>query len=418
MPGFVLHLPTSAVSELWPVTRKFFEMPEILELTCGPLVAGGACLVRRPGEKTVFVEGGIPGEMVRATVRETRKDLVNAVVTEVIEPSEHRVEPRVLLPSEAGGAEWQHIAPDAQHDFKIDIARDALTRIAKLESPIVNKGGAVSDTGYRTTVRLGVLNTKSAVRTKRSHDLVPIQSYEILHPRLQELLTCKFGEASEVTLRCSDSSGERLAWLRGDPTSVTIPSDVQLTVNGRNASFTEHLLGRDWLVSAPSFFQSGPQAAIMLAEHVNNVIPEDIGWVVDAYSGVGLLGGVVAAERSCRLTSVEQSRSAVRDARENLRDLAADIVESEVAEIALQGETVPDAVIADPARTGLGKSASRALCGIGASLLVLVSCDPASLARDVLLLLEGGYELEQTTVLDLFPHTPQLEAVSVFRKIT
>ena len=408
----VVYSPEAA-SETAP---RFPAVSERFEVVCGPLVAGGDCLVRRDGEKTMFVNGAIPGERVAVEIVEERKDLVRAECVEVIESSPLRVEPSALLPLEAGGAEWQHISPDAQLQFKVDIARDSLQRIAKIAQPEVVAGKSVSPDGYRTTMRFGVVDGNVAMRKKQSNDLVAIDACTIAHPRLRELFDCDFKDATEVTLRVSNSSIARAAWIRGEVDDLQLPADVQVTNNGRNATISESVCGRDWQISAQSFFQSGPQAAALLCEAVNARIHPDAGWVIDLYSGIGLLGGTVAAERSCQLTCVEQSKSSIRDARHNLSDLAAEIIEAEVATVSPAGSAKPDVVIADPPRTGLGKSAAKAVAGIDAPQVVLVSCDPASLARDVVLLAGLGYEFVGTEVLDLFPQTSQLEAVSTFSK--
>ena len=365
----------------------------------------------------MFVEGGLPGEVVRVAIDKERKDLVNAHVVEVINPSPLRVgAPDAMLPIAAGGCEWQFIDPAAQLELKAGIVNDCLTRIAKLAEPPVRFTHSVPALGYRTTMRFGVVEGRLATRRHHSNELVALDRCAVAHPLLEELiLEGKFGSADEVTLRVSETTGERMAWIKGDDSNLSLPKDVIVTNDGRNVTFTEEVGGRRWRISAPSFFQSGRDAAELIAKTVDEAVSKDAGWIVDAYAGVGILGGVVAEERDSQLTSVEQSKSAVRDARDNLADLAAEVIEAEVATVSLAGETAPDVVIADPARSGLGPSASRTLADLGAPELILVSCDPASLARDVNLLRDHGYQLHDVEVLDLFPHTHHVETVSTLR---
>lgn len=389
---------------------------DVLEVVCGPMVAGGDSLVRRPNEKVMFVEGGIPGEKVRVEVTAEKKDLVNARVIEVLEASDVRVTPSVQLPAEAGGCEWQHIDIEAQREYKMGIVTDALTRIAKQPNAKVSFAGAVDPTGYRTSMRVGVLEGKAATYKRHTKDLVPLTECAVAHPLLREmLLEGDFGDATEVTLRVSASTGQRSAWVKGDIETVNLPEGVDITSDGRHSTISETVGERKWQVSAASFFQSGPQAAELIAATVDGFIDENAGWIVDAYAGVGILGGIVAEERDAQLTSVEQSKSSVRDARSNLADLAAEIIEAEVATVELAGETSPDTVIADPSRTGLGPSASKTLAGLGPKRIVLVSCDPASLARDVNLLADLGYSLREVKLIDVFPHTAHVETVSLFK---
>lgn len=374
--------------------------------------------MRREGEKVLFVDGAIPGERVSVVIERDRKDLANGRVLRVIEPSPHRIEPPCpMFRVGCGGCQWQHMAHPAQSEAKTNIVRDALARIAKLKDAPVSYGGSVPEFGYRTTMHLGVIDGKASLKRRGTTDPVPLDLCLIAHPALSELITeGQFGSADSVTLRVSETTGERIALVRGDIDGVKLPSDVVITPNGKNVAMVEEIEGRRYRISARSFFQDGPAAATLLSQTVNAAALKDAEWIVDLYSGVGVLGGTVADERDAHLTTVEQDRSALNDARLNLRDLDAEVIEAEVATVSLSGESKPDVVIADPARTGLGRSASRTVMGLDAEQIVLVSCDPASLARDVTLLHGGGYTLEKVTVLDLFPQTHHVETVSVFAR--
>jgi 23S rRNA (uracil1939-C5)-methyltransferase len=188
----------------------------------------------------------------------------------------------------------------------------------------------------------------------------------------------------------------------------------------------ELVAARRWRVSAGSFFQSGPDAAEVLIGSVVRALGDALGGgghLVDAYCGVGLLGGAVvaAAPAGLRLTAVESQQTAVADAAANLADLDARVVRAEVADAAAWraggSDAVVDAVVADPARPGLGRSAAAAVSECRAPVVVLVSCDPASLARDTTLLAGHGYALTRAEVVDLFPHTFHVETVSRFELV-
>jgi 23S rRNA (uracil1939-C5)-methyltransferase len=147
---------------------------------------------------------------------------------------------------------------------------------------------------------------------------------------------------------------------------------------------------------------------------IGDALPEG-GVLVDAYAGVGLFGSVIGAERRAQVVAVENDASAVADARVNLGDLDAKVVDSEV------GRWRPrpaDVVVADPARSGLGRPGVAAVAATGARRIVLVSCDPASLARDTVLLGAQGYSLVSVRLVDAFPHTFHVETVSRFDRLT
>lgn len=378
----------------------------------GPIVAGGSALVRRKGHKTMFVEGALPGETVDVHVAGKSKDIDKAVVESVVTPSARRINPPCpMFVVGCGGCQWQHASLDAQHEFKTGIVRDSLTRIAKRADILPHFAGSVPQFGYRTTMRLGVVDGRAALRRRHSNEMIPLDVCLIAHPILEELIReGSFGDATEVTLRASATTGERIAIVDGSIRGLKLPSDVIVT-DGNDATLTEEVCGHTFRISAFSFFQSGHAAAELLAQTVKNCVPHETDWLIDAYAGVGLLGSVAGAKR---ITAIELDESSAEDARFNLRDHDAEVIEAEVAEVSLSSALKPDVAIADPSRTGLGKKASRTLISLGAKTLVLVSCDPASFARDVVLLEAGGYQLQSVDVLDLFPQTHHVETVSMF----
>jgi 23S rRNA (uracil1939-C5)-methyltransferase len=204
------------------------------------------------------------------------------------------------------------------------------------------------------------------------------------------------------------------------PTAVgtVVPDDVVLVgadelAKGRRAWFHEEVGGRRWRISARSFFQARPDGAEALAAAVRDVAAdlEPGARVVDLYSGVGLFGGTVSSDLS--VLAVEQSASAVADARLNLADRRARLLRLDVA----RWRAAPaDMVIADPPRAGLGRRVVDTVAATGATRVALVSCDAASLARDARLLIDHGFRLTATTLVDLFPHTSHIEAVSRFER--
>ena len=135
--------------------------------------------------------------------------------------------------------------------------------------------------------------------------------------------------------------------------------------------------------------------------------------VVDAYAGVGMFA-VCATDPATRVIAIETSRSALGDAAHNLADRDAEIVRGEVGGWRVAADADVDVVIADPARSGLGKPGVNALARTDAPVLVLVSCDPASLGRDARLLADAGYRHERSAVVDTFPHTTHVEVVTRF----
>ena len=367
------------------------------------IAAGGDAVARDDDGKVVFVAGALPGEVVDVEITTDKKDFRRAHVLDVVEPAAGRVAPPCPhIARGCGGCAWQGFDVVIQRALKREIVADALGRIGHIDSPHVDDGPDLTNTAFRTTVRLAA---GRGFRAARSHDVVDIDECLVAHPLIQDLMReLVVDDATEVTLRCGTRTGERLVVTDG--TVVHVPADVRV---GPKAHLHEEVAGRTWCISAHSFFQARPDGADALVDAVQRAAsdaPPD-GPLVDAYGGVGLFAGTVGVDRET--TVVEWNRSSVADARHNVPD--ATVLRLDVAR---WRPSAADVVVADPARAGLGRDAAARLAGTGASHLVLVSCDPAALGRDARLLAEHGFTHDGTTVVDLFPHTPHVECVTRF----
>lgn len=401
------------------------------------MVAGGAALARDDSGRVVFVDGALPGEEVLARVEQECRDFARATVVEVLEASPDRVDPPcAALVAGCGGCTWQHVHPRAQARFKADIVTDALRRIGRLSDPPVPSAQALAGPALRTTARLGVSvggragqNRRHRVAAsrrgpggrQRSSSVVETDACLTSHHLLEELIVDgRYPGADEVLLRVAVASGERLVQVADQVEGVVVPSDVTVVTKGDGKPnwVHEEVAGRRLRISADSFFQPGPVAASGLAEAVTAATGDALargGHLVDLYAGVGLFASILAAHVGARVTAVEIHPPAVADARANLADLDAQVMSSEVARWRLPpGDGPPDVVVADPARPGLGRPGVATVAVAGARRVVLVSCDPASLARDSRLLSAAGYRLVSVVMVDAFPHTFHVETVSRF----
>ncbi|HUF98436.1 MAG TPA: TRAM domain-containing protein [Ilumatobacter sp.] len=383
-------------------------------------VAGGEALARDVDGRVVFVRGGLPGELVDIDVTEQKPDWSRGVAVTVHESSTDRVEPPCpQRRAGCGGCDWQHLAVGAQIAAKADIVRDALRRTAKLPDAVVTVGASVPAEAYRTTIRVvGDRHGQPSYRQERSNDTVEANGCLVAHPQLRTALnTMLITPDLEVTLRTSVATGEVTA--RWDSQHGEVHGLSDDIVFGQNAYLTETINGKPLRVSSGSFFQSGPEAAELLVEAVQRAAPElaRAATVLDAYAGVGLFAAAAVRPEALVIT-VENSKSAVADCRVNLKGRAFSAELSEFGRWRPPSDVSVDVVIADPARTGLGKPGVGTLVAIGAPVAVLVSCDPVALARDAQLLHQHGYAHDGTEVLDLFPHTHHVEAVTRFVRRT
>ena len=398
-----------------------------LTLTTTGVAAGGDALARHDDGRVVFVAGALMGERVVAEVTEVKRDFLRAAAREVLEASPRRTVPpcRHFLEG-CGGCDLQHADLAGQREVKRAIVVDALRRLGRLDDPpVLEAVHGVQADGYRTTVRAAVdREGVPRFRRRRSHDEVIVPGCVIAASPVQQVLAeGRFPGAREVLIRASVATGHVVcvpAPRVGG--GVKVPAGVKVipahALGHRNGAVTEVVHGRRFRVSARSFFQSGPAAAELLVDAVDNALGKDLdggGLLVDAYGGVGVFGAVLADRHpGLRLECVESGRTAVEDALHNLRGFDAEVLEGDVSVWSTDEE--PAAIVADPARAGLGPQVVEALADAAAPTLVLVSCDPASLGRDARLLNGRGYTLERVRVLDLFPHTSHVEAVARFTR--
>jgi 23S rRNA (uracil1939-C5)-methyltransferase len=306
----------------------------------------------------------------------------------------------------------------------VGIVRDALARPARRgEVPAdipVEAGVALPPERYRTTLRGGVVGGRMGFHRRRSDDVGIVDDCLVAHPLVAEVLVDgRFPGAREVTVRAGARTGERMAIVSptvGDATSV--PDDVRLIGtdelrSGKRAWIHEEVDGRRLRISAESFFQGRPDGAEALLDAVRRALGDidvDHDRLVDLYGGVGLFA---AGLGTASPVLVERSPSSVADARRNLADVDATVVRVAVER---WRPSPAELVVADPARSGLGRDGVRAVAAVGARRVALVSCDPASLARDVGLLHQAGYQALGVEVLDMFPHTHHVEAVTTLER--
>ncbi|CAN5408792.1 class I SAM-dependent RNA methyltransferase [soil metagenome] len=395
----------------------------VVELRTTAMAVGGEAVAREPSGRVVFVSGAAPGETVLVELTDEKKSFARGITVGVLEASPDRVEPPCPHVEEGcGGCDWQHLAVGAQRRLRVEQVADVLRRTSGITEPVVTAGMALPAERLRTTVR-GTTDAEGhfAFRRRRSHEPVAVDSCLIAHPLVEDLVARGwFGAATDVTIRVGARTGERMVIVGPTAKGVRVPDGVLVVGtdelnSGQRAWIHEEVAGRTWRVSARSFFQASPEGAEALVAETSLLVERwlpDAHRLVDLCSGVGLFAGTVGLGRA--VVGVERNASAVADARHNLADTGARFVK-----VAL-GRWRPspaDVVVADPAASGLAAEGVAAVAATGASLCVLVSCDPASLGRDAKLLAAAGYEHVGSSVLDLFGHTGQIETVSGFRHV-
>ena len=411
-------------------------------LTAQKPVVGGRMLARHQGQVS-FVAGEIPGECVRARVERVGRQLAYAETLEVLDPSPDRRSSDV--DRACGGSHYAHIAYRRQLSLKSALVVDAFARIAKItiagEVPIA----ASQEQGFRMRARLHARNGRFGFFREGTHELCDPGATQQLLPEtlavfdrlrsalgakeVERVLSCELSEnipADERTVLLEMDQGSSrslhveaidgltgLAFVDHDNVrprvaygSPYVTDRVEIT--GNAMTLTRHV---------QSFFQGNRYLLPGLAGRVLELVPD--GDVTDLYAGVGLFAVALAASGRTGIVAVEGDRPSARDLETNAAPYAGAIaIEYMPVEGYLQRHGIgrTRTVVVDPTRTGISREAVSSLIGLKPSRVVYVSCDPATVARDVKRFVEGGYRLAHIEALDLFPNTAHVETVVVLER--
>lgn len=390
-----------------------------MQLNVEKMIYGGDALSRIEGE-VVLTPFVLPGERIEAERAESRKHVQRARVTQVIEPSVDRVEPACPYFTRCGGCQYQHASYDAQLRFKRGILAETLQRVGKIEFDLAKIDVVPSEPwAYRNRAQLHFENGRVGYREMQSRKLVPIEKCPIGSPKINEAIS-------------------RLVRMAKDPRWPNFLHSLELFTDERHVQWnvleTERPLAKhffEWLaeeipgtvlgpleysvnhddftVGGQSFFQVNRFLLPQLAHLAVGSAKGALAW--DLYAGVGLFS-LPLARRFERVKAVEGGRSAAADLGRNAKRARLNIeaIQQQTEAFLAEAKESPDFALADPPRSGLDKAAAARLLAIKPKTIVIVACDPATLARD-LAILDPGYNIEQVILIDLFPQTFHIETI-------
>ena len=412
-------------------------------------IYGGSFLARMEGKAT-FVPLTLPGEQAQVRIVEERRGFAVGEPEAIVAPAANRIAPECLHFGVCGGCHYQHTDCATQLEFKQAIFRETLER-GGVRAPETIEILAGNPWQYRNRIRLAFDSAgRVGYRARRSHDLVPISECPIAAPRLVEaalkvaeiLRVRKMGlHPKEISLFCNAEETVLLASIfvrdastRGfnqlfEEWKLSIPAlaGAEL-INETVANRTTHIIARagaasldyrvngiDYRVDHGSFFQVNRWLVGPLVEKVTEHQSGNLAW--DLFAGVGLFARKLA-ESFRQVVAVESAPASVEALTHNLRGCSGKGVSAEtVAFLKGQASKVrPELIVVDPPRAGLGAETTSLLSAMAPPTLVYVSCDPATLARDLRALISSGYALSSVILCDLFPQTFHLESVVKLRR--
>ena len=435
-----------------------------LQLQIEKLVYGGDGLARLPADdkgpgKTVFVPFVVSGEKVEATLAETRPGFARARLIQILTPSAERVQPDCPYFQSCGGCQYQHIAYEAQLRYKAEILRETLRRTAKLELQNEISIHAGEPWHYRNRTRMHVEHAPKfqlGYHRHGSRQLLPVEQCPVSSPLInqavrgvwalrsdgklpqsvhgiqffanhddQQLLIELYVRPGGTAKECQPFAAELhqlLPAVAGLVVFVSSPVEDESRqfaplssihpdpgqAIGAN-SLRYRVADHEFRVSAGSFFQTN---RFLVGELLKAAIPQQTGRAaLDLYAGVGLFASSLS-QNFDQVLAVEVSPLSFADLRHNASPNVKPIRATTEAFLSERGtKLAPDLIVVDPPRAGLGEKTARALGRMSVPRVTYVSCDPATLARDLRLLLESGFRVEQVHLVDLFPQTAHMETV-------
>jgi len=400
-----------------------------LELAVGPVAHGGHCVARHSG-RVVFVRHAIPGETVLAEVTEDRGgSFCRADAVRVLDPSPDRVEPpcRYAHPGGCGGCDFQHVTAGRQRSLKAEVVAEQLSRLAGIEWSGTVEPLAGELLGWRRRIRYAVSRDgRLGLHKHRSSEIVPIERCLIGAPGVGDTpaLARHWPGLTEVEAAVDDDGVTALTALRADRPRGRGRQRPPLRAEPIEGPELLHyrVAGREFGTRPAGFWQTHPAAAetfIRVALAAAELRPGER--ALDLYAGAGLFTAALAGEvgETGRVLGLEGDPAGATAAAANLAELPwAEVRRRPVTPAtvaAAAGVLRPAVVLLDPPRTGSGTGVLAAVLAAEPRTVIYVACDPAALARDLRVALDGGWQLTQLTAYDAYPMTHHVECIAVLR---
>ena len=391
---------------------------DVLELRLGEFDIRGETASEIDGAPAA-VTGGIPGELVRAEVVKVFPERVVLRVVDVIEPSPDRVEPPCPYYSNCSGCQWQHVSYRRQLEDKARRVERALAGYENLRSAKVHPTlASPAQYGYRNHARFTVGKRigdagKVGYVNATTRRFLPVDRCLLMDEPINGVLERMQGRLdgmSQVTVRSGGDTGSMLIQPAFKPPWPDLKTG--------QSHYKETVASAEFRVASSSFFQvNTPQLANTIELMTRSLGLSGKETVVDAYCGVGTFT-VLLAPVSGQVTGIEESASAVADARLNAAGLDnVEFIEDKTENALLNLNEPVDVLVLDPPRRGCAPEAVAAAIDLAPARIAMVSCEPDNMARDLAALCESVYTLDDVYPIDMFPQTQHVEALAILSRV-
>lgn len=391
------------------------EIGDVVELDVASVAHGGHCVARLDG-RVIFVRHTAPGETVKAEITGFARGgrMAFAEAFEVLTPNEHRISPPCSYAGVCGGCDWQHLDVSYQRELKTAVVLEQLTRMGKLDAahPALRDFEVsaldTSETGLGWRTRVGYATDtrgRAGFHKHSSEDVVAVTSCIVAVAEIANDGITNVPWAKNAQIRAVATSTGEIAVLPDADTA--------------NPLLSEKVGDYEYRVSAHGFWQAHMFAPAVFSAEVLRLADLKLGeHVLDLYSGAGLFSLPLAdaVGPGGRVEAVEGDRRAAKDATHNAKRYENIVVHNQGVSQWLSQSRLKtcDVIVLDPPRIGAGAEIINKMVKMTPRTIVYVACDPAALARDVALLNDRGYFLEEITGWDAFPMTHHVESIAKF----
>lgn len=381
--------------------------------------------------KICFVPNALPGETVDVEITYSTKKFIEAKVLNYITKSSDRLNIQCPFYSSCGACQFLNMSIIKENEFKTDKVKNLIKRIGNINTDLVRDCVSVNEYNYRNKATFHVENNKLGYYQEKTNSLVEIDNCLILReeinntiPKLQEIINFKENNIKEIMVRCGNNTSNLMVNFIGKVKNLDGVEDFfdVVYVNDKLiiGSTMISLIGRfEFKVSPKSFFQvNGKLVENLYDEVLNYCIENKPKNVLDLYCGTGTIG-IYISDAVNRVLGIDMSESSINNALDN-RELNniknVEFICSKVEDYIDKIIGKHDLVVVDPPRAGLDKKTVEYLKKISSNAIIYISCDPATMARD-LSQLSDTYKIESIKPFNMFPKTYHVECVCVLKHL-